>query len=186
MPALEGGRPERLFIGVPVPQRTSEELKRQLPKNLPGKVSPAENWHFTLKFLGSTEAVDRDRLIDEMRSASFGRQFDLTFDSLGAFPNERRARVLWLGVGKGRERLESIAASVESAARTAGFVAESRKFTAHLTLARIRPAESVVRLLAAPPKIDASMRLEEVIIYRSETGGSHSRYTIVERLRIQD
>jgi 2'-5' RNA ligase len=184
MRSVDDAGPERLFIGIPVPDRASEQLIRQLPPVLPGKVSPRSNWHFTLKFLGRTEAHSRDRLIEELRSVELGRPFEMAFDSLGAFPGAWRARVLWLGVGRGRERLESIAARVEAAATAAGFPAETRKFAAHLTVARIRPPESVTRVLAEARAIDASMLVDEVILYRSETGGLHSRYTPIARIAL--
>lgn len=180
MSAVIPGKPERLFIGVPIPARTRELLSRQLPESLPGKASPSSNWHFTLRFLGATEPVLRDRVVDELSRISFGRKFEIAFDSLGAFPNARHAKILWAGVGKGKERLESIAQLVECAAVDAGFPGEKRKFSAHLTLSRINPPRPVVQLLQNSRGIDASMRVEEVILYRSELGGAHSKYTTVE------
>src|SRR6187551_3410494 len=111
---------------------------RQIPADLPGRAAPPENWHFTLRFLGSTDAHRRDRLIDALASRNFGSMFEIEFDALGAFPNPRRARVLWVGVGNGHEKLERVALAAEGAARESGFEAESRKFTAHLTISRMR------------------------------------------------
>jgi RNA 2',3'-cyclic 3'-phosphodiesterase len=88
--------------------------------------------------------------------------------------------VLWVGVGNGHSQLEAIAAKVEEAALVAGFDPEPRKFTAHLTLSRIRPPESVTHLLATARPVDAIMRVSEVILYRSEPGGGGSRYTVIE------
>ena len=180
MSAIEAERPERLFVGVPVPERTRQSLARQLPQPLPGKPSPMGNWHFTLRFLGETEAMLRDRLIRGLRETSLGGPFELAFQSLGAFPDPRRAKILWAGVGKGKERLESIAQRVEAAAVEAGFSREMRRFSAHLTLSRINPPRAVKELLADARPIDARMRIEEVVLYRSELGGPHSKYTVVE------
>lgn len=171
---------ERLFVGIPITERTRVTLERQLPSTLPGRPGPSENWHFTLRFLGATANHQRDRFIEDLRRKSFGDPFDIEFDMLGAFPNPRRARILWAGVGFGHERLESIASKVEGSARAAGFDPEPRKFTAHLTLSRLRPPESVAHLLATARPIDAKMQVNEVILYRSELGGVHSRYTIVD------
>jgi RNA 2',3'-cyclic 3'-phosphodiesterase len=171
---------ERLFVGIPVSERTRLSLERQLPPKLPGRPAPSANWHFTLRFLGATPNDQRDRLIDALREKSFGGAFDIEFDMLGAFPGARRARVLWVGVGNGHSQLEAIAAKVEEAALVAGFDPEPRKFTAHLTLSRIRPPESVTHLLATARPIDAVMRVSEVILYRSEPGGRGSRYTVIE------
>jgi 2'-5' RNA ligase len=176
---------ERLFVGVPVAERTRLTLERQLPSKLPGRPGPSENWHFTLRFLGATRRDLRDRFIEDLRRKSFGAPFDIEFDMLGAFPNPRRARILWVGVGLGHERLESIASKVEGSARAAGFDPEPRKFTAHLTLSRLRPPESVAHLLATAQPIDAKMRVNEVILYRSELGGLHSRYAVVDTFLLE-
>lgn len=179
MSALATEQRERLFIGVPVPEKTRLSLMRQIPSPLPGKPTPAENWHFTLRFLGSTEPAMRDRLIEKLRGTSFGNAFDIEFDTLGAFPNARRARVVWVGVGNGHGALERIAEKAESAARDAGFDAETRRFTAHLTISRMREPLSVAGILSKARPIQATMRVEEIDLYRSESGGAHSRYSVV-------
>ena len=178
MPALEGD-PQRLFIGVPVPESTKLALSRQVPSFVPGKPSPLENWHFTLRFLGNTDVTRRAKLIERLRATNFGPSFDIEFDTLGAFPNPRRARVIWLGVGRGRERLESVADKAEKAAVETGFEPEPRKFSAHLTVSRLKQPEPIAQFLAKAGRVDAIMRVTEVILYRSEPGRGHSRYSVV-------
>ena len=172
---------ERLFIGVPVPEATRAQLERQIPKNLPGRPSPPENWHFTLRFLGATDSSRKVRLIERLDAARFGAPFEIEFDILGAFPNARRARVVWVGVGNGHQRLQSVAVKAELAAVESGFEAEARKFSAHLTIARLKQPEQISHFLATARQVSASMQVSEVFLYRSEMGGSLSRYVIVER-----
>jgi RNA 2',3'-cyclic 3'-phosphodiesterase len=170
---------ERLFIGVPVDESARFTLLRQLPRNIPGKPSPPENWHFTLRFLGSTGPERRDALIERLASTRFGSAFDLSFDRLGAFPNSGRARVLWVGAGAGHARLEGVAQKVEEIARSAGFEAEKKPFRAHLTISRMKEPQSVSELLARARPVQATMRVEELILYRSRPGGAHSQYSVV-------
>ena len=154
-------------------------LLRQIPPTVPGRATPPENWHFTLRFLGSTDGVRRGHLIEALRATDFGAAFDIEFDKLGAFPNARRARVLWVGVGNGHARLERVAAKAEAAARESGFDPEPREFTAHLTISRIREAASVTDFLEKARRVSATMSVSDVILFRSEPGGQHSRYTVV-------
>jgi 2'-5' RNA ligase len=170
---------ERLFIGVPVDESTRSILVRQLPRNLPGKPTPPENWHFTLRFLGSTESEQRDALIERLSSTRFGSSFDLSFERLGAFPNSGRARVLWIGADAGHARLEGVAQKVEQIARSVGFEAEKKPFKAHLTISRMKEPQSVSELLAHARPVQATMRVEEVILYRSQPGRAHSQYSVV-------
>ena len=179
MSAITAPETQRLFVGVPVPEKTSVSIMRQLPASLPGRQPPLTNWHFTLRFLGAAETVKRDRLIDELKAAPLGAAFPISFDGLGAFPNPRRAKVLWLGVSNGRERLEALAAKVETAARSSGFEPETRRFSAHLTLSRLRSPEAVGDLLSKSRPVNAEMHVDHVILYSSVTGGPHSVYTIL-------
>ena len=178
MPSLEGDL-QRLFVGVPLSEAARLALSRQIPSVLPGKPSPLENWHFTLRFIGNADAAQRATLIDRLHSTTFGNAFEIEFDKLGAFPNPRRARVVWIGVGKGREALEKIADKVEAAVESAGFAPEARKFSAHLTVSRLKQPESIAPFLAKAPAINARMQVGEVILYRSELGRGHSRYSVV-------
>ena len=160
-------------------------LMRQLSAELPGRATPPENWHFTLRFLGATDAARRDRLIETLGSKNFGSAFEIEFDELGAFPSSRRARVLWVGVGNGHEKLERVALAAEGAARESGFEAEPRKFTAHLTISRMKQSESVVEFLAKARKVSAVMRVDEVILFKSELGRDHSRYGVVSAFQLR-
>lgn len=180
MPEIAGRETQRLFVGVPVPEKTSVSIARQLPAPLPGRQPPLGNWHFTLRFLGETEAEARDRLIEKLFAASFGAEFPISFDKVGAFPNPRRARVVWLGVGSGRERLAALATQVETAARSCGFDPETRRFAPHLTLSRLRSPESVADIISKLRPLNAGMTVDRVILYSSATGGPHSVYTIVQ------
>src|SRR5689334_22186178 len=129
--------PERLFIGVPLTEDARASIARLLPKRVPGKPVPPENWHFTLRFLGSTSTEQRDQIIRTLKAATCGPRFNIRFNELGAFPTPARARILWLGVDEGAERMVQLAAIAEAAGRLAGFTAESREFKPHLTLSRI-------------------------------------------------
>ena len=180
MPEIAAHQTQRLFIGVPVPEKTSVSIARQLPPALPGRQPPLGNWHFTLRFLGDTEADTRDRLLEKLSAVGLGRGFSISFDRLGAFPNARRAKVLWLGVSNGRERLEALAAKVETAASLSGFEPEKRRFSPHLTLSRMRAPESVADLVSKSRPVNAEMLVDRVILYSSVTGGPHSVYTIVQ------
>src|SRR3954469_8905713 len=175
---------ERLFIGVPLSEDARLSIAKSLPKNLPGKPLPAENWHFTLRFLGATEPEARDQIIRQIDSATCGAPFTIRFQSLGAFPQPRRARILWLGIDEGAERMIQLAAITEAAARSAGFAAETKPFKPHLTISRIDPPQSVSTLVASKPNFGARMAVDSVILYRSRLGGGPARYEEILTIRL--
>lgn len=177
-------KPERLFIGAPLSEDARRAIMRSLPKNLHGKPVPPENWHFTLRFLGATTAEQRETIVSILRSATCGAPFPVRFTDLGAFPRPSRARILWLGIEEGSERMIQLAAIAEAAARSVGFDAETKQFKPHLTLSRIDPPVSVNALIASKPRFDASMIVDSVILYRSRLGGGSARYEEVVRIAL--
>jgi 2'-5' RNA ligase len=177
-------RPERLFIAVPLDESARDEISERLPI-LPGKPVPAENWHFTLRFLGATTTEKRDRITRDLRNRSLGRRFSIRFSELGAFPNARRARILWVGVAGPAQRMSELAVIAESVARNAGFDGESRKFTAHLTISRIDPPANVSALMSQP-SLEVEMDVDRIVLYRSRLGKGPARYEEVLSLPLED
>lgn len=95
--------------------------------------------HLTLKFLGDIPAVQVDAISDELtRTASSCEVFTLGLGTRGSFPNARRARVLWVGVDRNTEPLLRLHEAVEAGLERLGFAREERRFSPHVTLARLR------------------------------------------------
>jgi RNA 2',3'-cyclic 3'-phosphodiesterase len=98
-----------------------------------------ENLHYTLRFLGEVGDDGARRATEGAQEAAAGAQaFTAALGGLGAFPSSRRARVLWLGMSQGAGALEALARELERALERRGFAPEGRRFSAHLTLGRVR------------------------------------------------
>ena len=132
----------RLFLAINLPQHVRLEVLaataalRDCEPQLGWVAEP--RLHLTLKFLGE---VGEDRL-DEIEAAVSGvagrhRELLRTLGGIGAFPNFRRARVVWMGVGQ-EARLELLHHDIELACESLGFEVEGRPFRPHLTLARVK------------------------------------------------
>ena len=95
--------------------------------------------HLTLKFLGDVSTSTVGEVSAALEGAAAAAQpFDLELRGVGGFPDLRRPRVLWVGVGGDLEALQRLYSAVESALAPLGFPPEGRAFTPHLTLARLR------------------------------------------------
>ena len=175
----------RLFIGVPMAEEARRaveaHLRRTMPDGVPGRPVPAASWHLTLRFLGAARAEQLATVARHLSAAELGAAFDAGFGGLGAFPRARTARVLWIGLTEGVERLMALARIAEDAARAAGFAPEEKAFKPHLTLSRIQPPRDVTRAIGHVPPLDLRMRVEEVVVFRSHLGGGPARYEAVER-----
>jgi RNA 2',3'-cyclic 3'-phosphodiesterase len=98
----------------------------------------AERLHLTMKFLGEVDGAGAARLTRAADAvAARHRPFEMTLGGIGAFPNFRRARVVWIGV-ESDPRLELLHHDLELACGEEGFEVEGRPFRPHITLARVR------------------------------------------------
>jgi RNA 2',3'-cyclic 3'-phosphodiesterase len=181
---------QRLFLAVDLDDEVRHGLAAHLDAAtggavLPGRAVPAQNWHITLRFLGSVRAEQLERLLHEIDSEELGDPFRLGFDGLGAFPKASKATVLWLGVDAGADRLAELAEAIEAANVAAGFLQEERPFHPHLTLSRIRPQEDVSDLVASFPRFPLKIDVGHVTLFRSVLGGGGpARYEPLERFEL--
>jgi len=180
-----GAQTARLFLGVPLTEECRDALRGYLAGAvggpLPGRAVAPESWHLTLRFLGDTPPGQWERLVGEVRTVGLGTAFTLRFGGLGAFPRPARASVLWVGITEGEEPLRALAAAVEEAARRAGYPAEARRFSPHLTLSRIQPPRDVRAPVDTAPPFGERMPVNAVVLFRSHLGRGPARYEVVER-----
>ena len=142
--AIELPAEARQCIGTLVAGLREAEVRGLRPVN-------PEAVHLTLKFLGDVPASQVDAVAAALEgAAAAAHPFDLELRGLGAFPDLRRPRVLWVGVGGDLEALQQLYGALEAALAALlygaleaalaalGFPPEGRAFTPHLTLARLR------------------------------------------------
>ena len=95
--------------------------------------------HITLKFLGDTPDTVTDELMLAMEKSVAGvSPFKLEVRQLGAFPSFDRPQVIWVGVNGEMEKLAQLQKNLEINTEQLGFKRESRAFSPHLTLGRVR------------------------------------------------
>src|SRR5258708_37572986 len=101
----------RLFIAVPLPPELTDRAAALLPAALPGlKPVRPELMHVTLAFLGWTADDRLDAVVAASRVAARAQSaFELVFAGAGRFPDRRRPRVGWLGIGAGEPELATLA-----------------------------------------------------------------------------
>jgi RNA 2',3'-cyclic 3'-phosphodiesterase len=179
----------RLFLAVFPPgevQRAAHGLIEALRRPGDG-VSwvKCENLHYTMRFLGEVGEDGARRAVEAAtEAASAAKAFAAALGGLGAFPDARRARVIWVGMSEGAEPLVALACDLERALDRRGFAPEGRRFTAHLTLGRVREVRSgpaaaadwTARLAAvdavAPPPVPFTVDRISVIESRLDPRGS--------------
>jgi RNA 2',3'-cyclic 3'-phosphodiesterase len=109
--------------------------------------------HLTLKFLGEQpESLVPPLSAALDKAASQSRELDLELGAIGAFPNFRRPRIVWLGVAPD-PKLELLHHDVEVACETLGLSVDGRPFRPHVTLGRVEKNDGALRQAARGMKI---------------------------------
>jgi len=138
----------RSFIAIELPPGLRAELSTLEEKLKAGRHSfvkwvDPESIHLTLKFLGSVPADAIPRVVEETaRAAQSTPHFSLQMGSTGAFPNWQRPQVLWVGITGDTGKLAALHRELEGALSPLGYPPESRPFSPHLTLGRLRDRAS--------------------------------------------
>ena len=138
----------RLFVAIDLPEAVVGELAR-FCCGMPGArwVAP-EQLHLTLRFVGEVDG-GLFREIREALNAVDGGAFDLRVKGFGYFPPRKAPRVLWAGV-EPAEGVTALRSRIEKAVVRLGLEPEPRKFSPHITLARLdgTPVGKVTQFLA--------------------------------------
>lgn len=177
----------RMFVAVfppPAVQAAAHAMGAALREAGDGVswVKPA-NLHYTMRFLGEVGADGAGRVAEAAREAAARvPAFDAALGTAGAFPDPKRARVLWIGMERGGESLARLAAALDAALARRGFAPEGRGFSAHLTIGRVRePRRDWTDALArVRPGPGAGFRVERLAVVESRLHPAGSIYTVVE------
>ncbi len=188
----------RCFVGLRLTEEAVTHLARlrdrlaRVPPHTAAKklkLTPTENLHATLKFLGATTDDDLARLQPALAAvASRHRRFEATLAGAGAFPDPKKPRAIFAAVGRGREQVVALAEDIERVARELGFPPEERPRVPHVTVARVEgakaggPLEQII--LAEAAAVYGALDTRAVVLFESRTGGEHSRYVPICELSL--
>ena len=140
--------------------------------------------HLTLKFLGDTATSHLDFIKQLLtREANSHQQFTLQLSGLGAFPNSRRPRLLWIGIHAPAD-LASLQKSIESGTTRLGYEQEERAFSPHLSIGRVRQNLNPSEMQKIRTALDTIQlgniglaRVDFIHLYKSDLQPSGSIYT---------
>ncbi len=175
-----------VLLGEDVKRRVGlvqETMKRALAGQRIAWVKE-ENLHLTLRFLGEQDSSGLHRAIEAGEVVAGQHEpFRFVVRGAGVFPDRRRARVLWVGVGEPVAPLHCLAQHLERELRQRDFPPEDKPFRSHITLGRIKeppPAQVIERLLSSLPN-DALgvVEVRSFVLMQSVLHPNGSQYTPV-------
>jgi 2'-5' RNA ligase len=158
----------RLFVAVDLSENASEAICRICTGIQGVRWIDGAQLHLTLRFIGDADDSLFDRIRKELAGAT-AASFPLVLRGVGYFPPRRDPRVLWVGVERSDDLL-CLQRRVEEALEKCGLEPESREFSPHITLARLKgmPLSGVTsfleknRLFMTPP-----IQISEFHLYSS-------------------
>ena len=186
----------RAFIAIDLPadvRAAIGEAQARLKRAHVGvKISwtKIDNLHITLQFLGYIEEAVIDKIKAALQSVATAHQpFELSVRATGAFPNENRPRVFWVGCEDAHGSLKALAQAVQAAMQPLGFKPEHREFSAHLTLGRVknpRPDAALTKALdSLKDNAFGTLRVEAIHLMESELHPEGSIYTKLSSHRLE-
>ncbi len=139
----------RSFIAIEIPSEVRAQLAA-LEEKLKARRHPCVKWvdpqsvHLTLKFLGSVPVDTIPQIVEAAtRRTEPLSPFSLQIGGTGAFPGWQRPQVVWVGIRGEIARLAALQKELEVALSPLGFPPESRAFSPHLTIGRLRDRASL-------------------------------------------
>ena len=137
----------RLFTALEIPRSVALSLSL-LRGGLPGaRWIDVENYHITLRFIGDVDGRTADEIVDRLDRID-RPEFQLSMTGIGSFGGKKPHSV-WAGVTPAPEMF-ALQAEIERLCQRLGLPPDPRKFTPHVTLARLKGArvDDVVHYLS--------------------------------------
>jgi 2'-5' RNA ligase len=183
----------RSFIAINLPDSVKLEIDSIVDRlralGPPARWVPGSNLHLTLKFL---DEISPDQVMPIrgaiMMAIANAKPFDIRLKGFGVFPNERNARVFWIGIDEGYESLRALARAIDREVSTLGFPREEREFSAHVTLARFRepgPVSQLMKAAAHMPYQSDVIRVESVELMKSVLSPQGAAYSVLDSVRLR-
>ena len=163
----------RAFLAIPLPWQPQESI-RVIQTELQASIAEArwtrpENLHLTLHFFAKIEQETLEKLkVSVLSVMGCQRSFQVEVKGLGAFPNPHRPRVIWLGL-EPRGLLEQLHRATGQCLRQAGFTTDSRPYSPHLTIGRLRGGklDLTKRFISMQQKTIEPLNVDRLILYES-------------------
>jgi len=140
----------RLFTALEIPRNAAMSLSL-LRGGLPGaRWIDVENYHITLRFIGDIDNRTADEVVNRLDRID-RPEFQVNLTGIGSF-GSKKPHSIWAGVSPSAE-MTALQGEVERICQRLGLPPDPRKFTPHVTLARLR-----------------NSRLDDVVHYLSGRG----------------
>ena len=166
---------KRLFFALWLDEAVVQKINRDVIgyfSHCQGRVLKPDNWHITLAYFGSADAIVQTCL-EQQAGKIFSPSFELQLSQCGYWP---RPKVAWLAPAEIPDALNHLTEELQREIQSCGFKPDARKFQPHITLvrkARQRPSVSEIEAV--------NLKVSEFCLVESRTKAGGAQYTVLKR-----
>ena len=171
----------RLFAGVEIDDvaraACSEVIEELVRSGFAAKFEQPEKLHVTLAFLGNVDVELHAKSIEVLaQTAAATAPFDVRFDKVGAFPHERKPRIVYVGAREQGREFRMLCARLRGAYAELGFTFKDDA-VAHVTVARVKDPRGPLPLVEVGP---VTLRVNALTLFESlhDKEKNTSRYVV--------
>ncbi len=150
-----------------------------------------KNLHLTLKFLGNISPSQIELIEIELKkiTSQYPSFFIKLLPEIGVFPSYKMPRVIWVGIKEGAAELTEIYNLVETRLYKKGFPRESKNFSTHITLGRVKylkDKDSLIRSLKSIHLDSFSQKVKSIELMESKLTPQGPLYGIIRQYPLAD
>jgi RNA 2',3'-cyclic 3'-phosphodiesterase len=155
----------------------------------PIKWVEASNFHMTLRFLGDQEEKSATRIVETLRRLEHSTSpFEIELGGVGAFPNLKKPKVLFVPVIGGNDALMKLVGKMTEELKRSTIPFDANDFHAHVTLGRVKTFKAS-REVAKLIQNDFPVRLGKMIVthfvlFQSRLTEKGPIYTALEKFKL--
>ena len=179
----------RAFISIELPERIRKEIFKEFEKMknsglVSGNFVKKENLHLTLKFFGNISEEEIEKIKSKISELSFSK-FELFTDGVGVFPSEKYVKILWTKLIS--NKLKFIKDIIEEKLFEIGINKETREFSSHVTVARVKNVTDRTKFLEKVKTMQIkkmSFEVEKISLLKSELTRNGPIYKVLEEFKL--
>ncbi|WP_342640691.1 RNA 2',3'-cyclic phosphodiesterase [Rhodoligotrophos ferricapiens] len=178
----------RLFTGLEIPADIADELQLMQGGVWGARWIEAESYHITLRFMGDISDGIARELVEALDDVDMP-SFTIRLKGVGSFGGAK-PRAIWAGVDDDESgSLKRLQTWHERLCQVVGLKPEPRKFTPHVTLARLRDSgvEGVQSFVAAHSLFESRpFEVRQFVLYSSRPSRGGGPYVSEEIYPLKD
>jgi len=176
----------RTFISIDIPLTDAiEEVLDEMKRTDNVRPVPKGQIHLTLKFLGDQDERKVEKLCSSLKETLNGTEpFDIIVEGVGAFPDMKHPKVVWLGV-RNPELLIGLADKVDSAVKGLKLKSDDKRFSPHITIGRVNGKANLDDFFCRYKGTEfCCFRCDHVDVMKSVLTPKGAIHSIIERIEL--